>query len=515
MSAFYRINSRFSLLPDEAYRVLLVDGSFLRTRAADTACSIYLQYYRGIFNIQHIYQYVCLKSAILCYQSLLPLISSSVEEILIFNDIQSKTNQDLMMRETVNIVPQYLTQLFLRNLKIKELTRQKRRNCCNIVINREAMSSIEVRKRVGEELKTQELKTQELKTQELKTRDSDTYINYLRTHPFLNVYIPENTGTVILAILCYFLKSHFPHLTIKLLKSFLEADFSIYHYVYTSYVRCEKRNLLIVSSDTDYYICGYNPYVYLYNMTEFLYPYQFWNILLFRYYDETVNRADLLLRVSFLFGNDYFFYDILKNDSNKKLAKLYMLLNIEQKFRSIPYVSEGKQLKNFYNSTTTLMNRCDKPFTPEMLDLIIVSGLPNKYKSIYVTCVYCIKYVTQRGAHHVAQFCDYSYDTEDHMEDFSMSHILSLLRSEIKQESLLKNHSNLEVNPFLYKEFNNNDSLYTMMRYHLSDRLLNRVNPVKKMHKKERYTNLTMKLREEDLTKDYDTLIDLVNINLN
>ena len=481
-------------------RAILIDGTYLRTYAVNIANSLYLEYYKNIFNIHHIYQYVCLKSAIICYQNIQPLISPGVEEIIIFNDNSSQSDYEKLMEEAEKLVPHYFKHLFDKSLKIKEVTKMKRRNYCNIMINNEMVSSIEVINRVIVELASSD--------NELASNSGDFYVNFLRNNPFLNIYITEEVGLIILTILCYFLQNHYKDIKITLIKSFLEADFSIYTYVYESFNKRNFEKILIISMDTDYFICGYHPGVYLYNMKEVIFPYQFWKVILFRYYEESIDMSEILLRISFLLGNDYLSHDIIKNDNKQRLIKLYMLLNIEQKFRQIPSRTEGKQLKAYFNKFTHILKDFKEPFSPDLVDLVILSGLSNKVKSIYITCLYCLKHI--KNMHII-----------DNMQNSNIFRVDSLLSSigklssEIKQEWILnKSGIKFEINPFLYKEFYNNDSLYKIMKNNLFERLINRTKMVKQLPDRKRCKKRELSIREEDVLKDYMELIEMVNINL-
>jgi len=260
--------------------------------------------------------------------------------------------------------------------------------------------------------------------------------------------------------------------------------------------------------DTDYFICGYHPGVYLYNMKEVIFPYQFWKVILFRYYEESIDMSEILLRISFLLGNDYLSHDIIKNDNKQRLIKLYMLLNIEQKFRQIPSRTEGKQLKAYFNKFTHILKDFKEPFSPDLVDLVILSGLSNKVKSIYITCLYCLKHI--KNMHII-----------DNMQNSNIFRVDSLLSSigklssEIKQEWILnKSGIKFEINPFLYKEFYNNDSLYKIMKNNLFERLINRTKMVKQLPDRKRCKKRELSIREEDVLKDYMELIEMVNINL-
>jgi len=490
--SFFEENNKVNFQYDNFHNIILIDGTMIKTSAMKRAYSLYLENYKEMFNIHHIYQFVCLKAAIFCYQDIIKLITPSVEEILIFNDCFSTAHKKEFMEEVEKTVPQYFLSLFDKSLNLKGSTKIMRRQNNVIEINNEQISASEIKYRVAEELNKDNF---------------GTYSKYLRANPFLDLFVTENISFVVLAIFSYFLKSHFSRIKVKLIRSYLEADFSIYNYVYHSYYNLSANEemtpkILIVSRDSDYYICGYHPTVYLYNMEYFTFPYEFWNNILFKYYDRSIDISELLIRVSFIMGNDYFIYKILPIYRRESINKFYKLLNIEGKFRFISTDHSRSSIAKYVNKTTCILNKFNDPFSPELLDLIILSGLPTNEKTNYLTTLCCLKYAI------------YNLNNDTTGEEYSLSSILEIIKSEIKQEPMLKYCSyNQDINPFMIREYKTDASLLVLLKDQLgSDNLLD--NPCRKSKIDKFEIDQKTKIKDDEIIKDYEDLINLVTISL-
>lgn len=432
------------------HNVIYIDGTFLKYRTIDKCRWICENDFMGkhLFNIHHIYQFMCLKSAIMCFQLIFKLITKEVKEIVVFMDNQSPTFHTKLMQETHEVVPRYLKSLFDKKIDIKSTTRENRKNGGELRINNNPININILHQKVDEELSTGKL---------------GPYVNYVRTSPFAYIYSSQGVTFVILSILCYILETRYPNIKTSLVKAFIEADFNIYNMVYKKYKSNSDDNILIYSGDSDYFICGYHPRVYIYNATEFFYPYGFWSKYIFNHYDNSVCRIELLLRVSFILGNDYFKQHLLNRKVKHKLNDIYIMLNINKCFKRFvaniyddsdtDSSSEGERCKDMSKmDTMKILQSSEIPFSPEVIDLLIISTIPFHHRIIYVTCLNCVKSVIYD--------LDRMYVIQDNTFDtFDIKKVKKVLHEEITHEFLLaKNHYEGE-NPFLIRMYDNNHTL--------------------------------------------------------
>jgi len=543
----YKVNSE-SLLVD----TIIIDGSLSVRRSFYVAYKNQQDFYQNMFNINHIYQDICIRTAIIIFESVKEIIKSSkAKNIMIFYDRASKIRLDKINKSAKELVPVYLSEYY-KEFNIKEVTQTKRIKANKVTINGSPLLYSDIRKKAmeqanvimvneeflsflmdnieldnieqeleydEEELTKEELTKEELPPEltkeelppELNIEDKKEevdFVSLLSSQPFITNFISPPIMKIILIIVETFIKQVFPTKSSCVIESNTEADFEIYSYVYHKAAN-ENEKIMIVSKDTDYFICGYSPNVYIYDLLTCYHPYSFWKPLLFDFYDDSIDKMEILLRVSFAFGNDYLTNGILGGDnkSYSRLDKLRMLFNIDNNFQAICSIKGGAKLKNHYNINTSILNNILHPFSPEVLDLVVLTGLNEKDRIIYVTSIYQLKY----AIHKINSI------EETRVKNATPDDIVNLLKSEISF-----NISEYNYNPFLIKRINTSKTLFDLMKDDIKSYINNAVFRLTALLSTEAessksgssspYGDSSQMLSEKELTEGFIDLVNLIGI---
>lgn len=570
----YKVNSE-SLLVD----TIIIDGSLSVRRSFYVAYKNQQDFYQNMFNINHIYQDICIRTAIIIFESVKEIIKSSkAKNIMIFYDRASKIRLDKINKSAKELVPVYLSEYY-KEFNIKEVTQTKRIKANKVMINGSPLLYSDIKKKAMEqanvimvneeflsflmdniemdnieqeleydeesslyELTKEELPTEltkeefppeaylpdahipdltnEEKKEELPPeapkeglppeapKEEVDFVSLLSSQPFITNFISPPIMKIILIIVETFIKQVFPTKSSCVIESNTEADFEIYSYVYHKAAN-ENEKIMIVSKDTDYFICGYSPNVYIYDLLTCYHPYSFWKPLLFDFYDDSIDKMEILLRVSFAFGNDYLTNGILGGDnkSYSRLDKLRMLFNIDNNFQAICSIKGGAKLKNHYNINTSILNNISHPFSPEVLDLVVLTGLNEKDRIIYITSIYQLKY----AIHKINSI------EETRVKNATPDDIVNLLKSEISF-----NISEYNYNPFLIKRINTSKTLFDLMKDDIKSYINNAVFRLTALLSTEvessksgsasPYGDSSQLLSEKELTEGFIELVNLIGI---
>lgn len=482
------------------YNTILIDGSFLRNHSMNIVYTIYLKKYINYFNINHIYQDICIRSAIVSYLKIIKLNLTNVNKIIIYHDknsdhelffklenkvydyvkkkyydhsnfvINSKNQND--STKFINSYNNIMYYYFDPYLEIKTVTKIHRKSNIKFIVNEIECDVYRFKDLLNDELQRY-YNSNMTRLSELKNYK---FIEYLADSPFLISHFSEDLGIIYLNLMKLFLRRNLPnHIDLNIYSARIEADYDIFNYVYNSYINTPEEKILIISSDTDYQcICGYNPNVQIYTLKEFIYPYNLINELLLSKitFKDNINKTNLivkyLIRLSHILGNDYF-EGIVGTMPQKKIEEINMLFNINNSFKLIETLHPRMKIRNAYNDVTNCLSKYKHVFSPEIIDIIVLSSLSDdasKYK--YITGLAYLEYMILE---------ENNLDQDFLYQDvtISISSIKSKLLDIISQNNIIEkagipqNVYEAKINPFLRKRFVNSDSLYDIIRDFISD----------------------------------------------
>lgn len=496
---------------------IIIDGSFMIRRSFYVACKTQEELFGNLFNINHVYQDVCIRTAMIVFNSLEFLFHmGSVKDIIITHDQSMQKDLNQIASQSKEIVPQYFREYY-KTYNIKEMTQLKRISNTKVTIDQEQFGYFDIRAKAIEQMaimiaheamieemasvglaaaedqevveksaaaEDQEVVEESVTTKEPATAKGPTtnepatpdlfidptffpdvdssqqkidFVDIITSKPFITNHISVSVANVILILLREMIERKFPSKHLRIVQSHTEADFEVYAYVYQHYINKSLTNILIVSKDTDYFICGYNERVFLYDLTSFYHPFIMWDNILLKHYHDQSYAVGLILRVSFAFGNDYFKNGILGADNKalSRLDKLQMLMNIDNRFYSIASIKGGVKLKNHYNINTSVLSNFSQPFTPEMIDLVILTGLKEDDKITYITSLYQLKYVIEHMENPLGS---------DYRQPNPLDWAGRLIESEI---TLGVPH--YDGNPLLMKRVNTSKTLYDLVSNNIEE----------------------------------------------
>lgn len=374
----------------KVFDTVLVDGSFVKMLSMSVAASMQNKLYENV-SAHILYQDLILRSAIISKNKLQRVCArmNDKSKMIIFIDNHAALQHEIDLSKYAGIYGDIVKNLYIPHASIKGSTWDKRAKGSKITFkltgHDEVLYDSQYRQLLKEyrelfldkvDLKVESINQIKLDTddEELSTKFKDWLImeNYLVCNPFVNNFYPSALTLMYTNILRQILPNTVAYVSNS------ETDFEI-----TKYVSAHPdEKICIVSGDTDYsFYNGWNENVYINDLQVYKHPYSSWCSIL----DKEHITKSMLLRISYLLGNDYFPGFVRDSLGADMVEDLYKVLNINNSFAECGK-NQRKTISSLFNDCTKFLVNHSGVFQPREIDLIIISACETlEQRSAYIT----------------------------------------------------------------------------------------------------------------------------------